>query len=1219
MKILSVSFKNLNSLRVEKRIDFTESPLGDSGLFAIVGDTGSGKTTLLDAITLALYGKVARKADPLEVMSYGTADSLAEVDFETLSGKYRARWTIHRSRGKVDGKIQPPKRELSKWDKRKKEYEIIAEKISDVNQKVEQASGLDYVRFTKSVLLSQGEFAAFLKSKDNERSDLLERITGTEIYSLLSQSAFRRMQDEKEQLRQMEMERDARQALDPEALEVLQKELADLKKESTKLKKDLKQLQADEGVLLQLERLEFDQKDLTERKELLDQDWTQKKPDFERLEIHRKLQPLGGELAIFQENFEKNNLLNQQSKILETRGLDLETKQNQLKNSLKEKEQQLQTYKKENKEKIALFEKVIELDIILKEQRQPILELDESLKKLKLQKAEEEQVLTTKQKALSELKKQVAFAKNWLKENKQFETLQEKLSSIQTIREDLIDNWKLAKNQDSEKASIQNELEEKEAKLEQVEKELNALDKEVKDSLSSIKDLLPDNFATDSSEVLKLIGNRLEELLRQQSDLKTFSSLTADYQVLLKELDENEEQLTNLRKIEMDINVRLINALEIVDESRKRMAFKQEIYDQQKLIAVYEADRQKLKKGEPCPLCFSTEHSLEKHQLTPYVDDSEKELNTAKLQFEELEKQCRALLNRQQEIQSEIDQLNGSKNKKLSGQIEKQVKKITDYENRFVEMSGKLDSNIFLLSQSFLINKELEKIEIEITKQSHLREKIGSISTTLKSKDSTLQKLQKEKQEVTTNVMVLKGELKNFSKREKEIESGKGKKIKELNKLLKPYGFSFEMETAKDMFSVLHEKKVNYEKFENESVDLANQLKINEKDISQIEKSLKVIEKTVSEEQKEFEQLKQEYEERQALRKTAFGEMDPKTERESWNAKLAELESFVASKKEELDHFNLELKAVTTEKKSIEKQIKTATKTIDSLESKLLKKAVQLGIKNLASIGNSILNEETFAQLQLLEKALQKRKIEIETDSKNITDKRKELAPKIKDLPERAELQKSIGELEMEVDSKLTKEGSIDQQIKTHFQVEKELKTLFKNIKLQKKTVTRWSRLSEIIGSSDGKKFRAFAQGLTLEKLSQLANNHLLHLNGRYLIQKQDADNLELEIIDTYQADNIRSMNTLSGGETFLVSLALALGLSDLAGRNTQIESLFIDEGFGTLDEQTLDTAISSLENLQSQGKTIGIISHVPALKERISTQIRMIQKGNGFSEVVVV
>ena len=96
-------------------------------------------------------------------------------------------------------------------------------------------------------------------------------------------------------------------------------------------------------------------------------------------------------------------------------------------------------------------------------------------------------------------------------------------------------------------------------------------------------------------------------------------------------------------------------------------------------------------------------------------------------------------------------------------------------------------------------------------------------------------------------------------------------------------------------------------------------------------------------------------------------------------------------------------------------------------------------------------------------------------------------------------------------------------------------------------------------------------------------------------------------------------MNTLSGGETFLVSLALALGLSDLAGRNTQIESLFIDEGFGTLDEQTLDTAISSLENLQSQGKTIGIISHVPALKERISTQIRMVQKGNGFSEILVV
>ena len=158
-----------------------------------------------------------------------------------------------------------------------------------------------------------------------------------------------------------------------------------------------------------------------------------------------------------------------------------------------------------------------------------------------------------------------------------------------------------------------------------------------------------------------------------------------------------------------------------------------------------------------------------------------------------------------------------------------------------------------------------------------------------------------------------------------------------------------------------------------------------------------------------------------------------------------------------------------------------------------------------------------------------------------------------------------------------------------------------------------------MIGSENGKKFRVFVQSLTLRQLVNLANLHLEKLTGRYVIDKTKDDLLDLDIIDTWHSSNRRSMNTLSGGESFLASLALALGLSDMAGKNTQIKSLFIDEGFGTLDEGTLDVAINTLENLQSQGKTIGVISHVKELKERISTQIQVKKKGNGYSRVEVV
>ena len=165
----------------------------------------------------------------------------------------------------------------------------------------------------------------------------------------------------------------------------------------------------------------------------------------------------------------------------------------------------------------------------------------------------------------------------------------------------------------------------------------------------------------------------------------------------------------------------------------------------------------------------------------------------------------------------------------------------------------------------------------------------------------------------------------------------------------------------------------------------------------------------------------------------------------------------------------------------------------------------------------------------------------------------------------------------------------------------------------------RWQDLSEQIGSARGDKFSQFAQGLTLTHLARLANLRLRQLTGRYTILKTPHRNLELQIIDHDQADTVRPMASLSGGESFLVSLALALGLSELAGHKARIESLFIDEGFGTLDPEALNTALDALERLQHSGKMIGIISHVSDLKDRIGTQIRVRPGAGGNSSVHIV
>lgn len=192
------------------------------------------------------------------------------------------------------------------------------------------------------------------------------------------------------------------------------------------------------------------------------------------------------------------------------------------------------------------------------------------------------------------------------------------------------------------------------------------------------------------------------------------------------------------------------------------------------------------------------------------------------------------------------------------------------------------------------------------------------------------------------------------------------------------------------------------------------------------------------------------------------------------------------------------------------------------------------------------------------------------------------------------------------------RQGELRSQLTSDSQRQTGQKALWQQIAASQETYDDWSYLNQIVGSSDGAKFRKFAQGLTLEHLVYLANKQMDKLHGRYFLQRKTSEALELEVVDTWQADAVRDTRTLSGGESFLVSLALALALSDLVSDKTRIDSLFLDEGFGTLDADTLDTALDALDSLNASGKTIGVISHVEAMKDRIPVQIK-VKKVNGL------
>ncbi|MGL5505804.1 MAG: SbcC/MukB-like Walker B domain-containing protein, partial [Aeromonas veronii] len=178
--------------------------------------------------------------------------------------------------------------------------------------------------------------------------------------------------------------------------------------------------------------------------------------------------------------------------------------------------------------------------------------------------------------------------------------------------------------------------------------------------------------------------------------------------------------------------------------------------------------------------------------------------------------------------------------------------------------------------------------------------------------------------------------------------------------------------------------------------------------------------------------------------------------------------------------------------------------------------------------------------------------------------------------------------------------------------------SLQQELAAQQAVADHWQQLCDLIGQANGAKFRTFAQSLTLERLLLEANAQLAELSPRYRLERVPGTDLALQVVDLDMGDEVRSVDSLSGGESFLVSLALALALSSLSSRQTQVESLFIDEGFGTLDPDSLDLALASLDSLQAAGRQIGVISHVQTLVERIGVQIRVEALGGGESRVVV-
>lgn len=302
----------------------------------------------------------------------------------------------------------------------------------------------------------------------------------------------------------------------------------------------------------------------------------------------------------------------------------------------------------------------------------------------------------------------------------------------------------------------------------------------------------------------------------------------------------------------------------------------------------------------------------------------------------------------------------------------------------------------------------------------------------------------------------------------------------------------------------------------------------------------------------------------------------------------------------------------------LDTEIKEKNEAVKIVENELLLSLNGLGFTNLEEAQQQLLSVEQSKNLRDEQEKLRTKITVLESELKSkkaeFEQKQQEDNPLIS-LEELLALNQLLQEQRKAVADEVT---ALQVKIQVQNAHRQEISALEQEIAFLEKSNLKWELLNRYIGDAEGKKFSTFAQGLTLARLIALSNRRLAELSDRYLLDKPtENEDDELMIIDQYMGNERRSVKTLSGGETFMVSLSLALALSDLASKNVKLESLFIDEGFGTLDPETLDLALGTLEKLQQEGqKNIGIISHVESIKERISTQIKLERNNRGFSRI---